>query len=123
MGGKQIISGSRFNTFEDFKFNKTDKKCLKIKFKISRYGKHMETIEFMSPKTEYEAVIEMCKYMMKQIDQVWFDRVKDDTWDYKSSSETWLDHHKTRDCFLTDSVRIENVYTDSDGVVTLFISS
>jgi len=124
MGNKQIISGSQYNTFEDFIFDKKEKKCMRIKFNISRYGKYHETIEFGSPKTEYEAVIEMCKYMMKPINQEWFDRVKDDTWYYTRKDETWnVKQHKNRDCLLTDCTRIEGVDTDENGTVTLIVGS
>ena len=61
--------------------------------------------------------------MAQPITQEWFDRVKGDTWNYNSESETWREDDKNRDHLLTDAIHIESVNVDVDGGVTLFIGS
>lgn len=65
----------------------------------------------------------MCKYMAQPIDQEWFDKVKDDTWNYNKNSTTWSEDDINRDHLLTDAIHIEVINVDNDGNMVALMGS
>lgn len=58
--------------------NDADKYILSVKFDISRFGDHTKCLYFKEPKTEFETLKEIEKFLSKPLTVEYYNKIKDD---------------------------------------------
>jgi hypothetical protein len=95
----------------------------RVKFNISRYGKHQHVLEFETPVTMAKAVQEVEKYLSVPLTEEYYNTVKDDLF---ANLQGWDDVHDSSECrgdLLSSCTYLEAVEINDEGTMEIFCGS
>ena len=102
---------SRYDSATDTRipYENTNKQYRSITFNISRYGKYQKTIKFGKQVTEQEAVRAAEKYLSVAVSNIYYKKIRDDSFIESNTFKEFNQHYKTRGDCLSDARMLEQI--------------